>query len=195
MRPFFLRYKSITISWFMAFAIVLVLISSFIAKLMAKEYNEDKEKIDDIFFTVILSGFIGSRLFYVLTNFKLYKGNMGLIFKISHYNLSLIGGLITGLFALMILAKRNRIELQRLLKIFVIPFYFSMVIGIWVVIFDKLLLPLSISNNPIKVLYISLIFLIGMILEVLVSNKIKNKYITPIILILVILFYTLIILI
>ena len=195
MKPFFLQYKSITISWFMAFAIVLVAISSFIVKALAKEYGEDKEQIDDMLFTLLISGFVGSRIFYALTNFNLYRENIFLVFKISHYNLSLIGGVITGVLTLTILAKKNKREFQKLLKLFVIPFYFSMAIGVWVVIFDKFLLPLNISNNSIKVLYMSGTFLVGMILEIGLSNKIKNKYATPIILMSVILFYRLIILI
>lgn len=182
MKPFFLRYKSITISWFMAFAIVLVGLSSFISNLMGKEYGEDKKKIEDIFFVLLIAGFIGARLSYVLMNLGLYKGNIGAIFNLSHYNLSLTGGLIVGLLALLILSKKYEIEFNKLLKIFLIPFYFSMAIGIWVVVFDKFLVALRISNNPMKVLTISTIFLLGMIGELVLGKKIQGKYVTPIIL-------------
>ena len=182
MKVFFLRYKSITITWFMAFAIVLVGLSSFISNLMAKEYGEDKKKIEDIYFILIISGFIGARLFYVLMNLGLYKGNIGAIFNLSHYNLSLTGGLIVGLLTLLILSKKFKIDFNKLLKIFVIPFYFSMAIGIWLVIFDKFLVSLKISNNPMKVLSLSIIFLLAMIGELVLGKKIEGKYLTPIIL-------------
>ena len=48
--------------------------------------------------------------------------------------------------------------------------------------FDRLLLPFNISNNPIKILSISLIFLLGMILELVVAKKVEHKYTTAIIL-------------
>lgn len=182
MRPFFLSYKSISISWFMFFAFVLVSISYLIVNLLSKEYGEDKEKIEDIFFSLLISGFIGARLSYALMNFDLYKDNILSIFTLSRYNLSLIGGLVFGLIALIILSKKHDIEFQSLLKIFVIAFYFSMAVGIWLVIFDRLLLPFRISNNPIKILYISLTFLLAMIVELIVSRKIKYKYTTAIIL-------------
>ena len=182
MKPYFLRYKSISITWFMAFSIGLIIVSSFISNAMAKEYGEDKKKIEDIYFTLLLSGFIGARLFYVLMNLGLYKGKIMTIFSLSHYNLSLTGGLIAAILMLMVLAKKHKIEFQKLLKIFVIPFYFSMAIGIWVVIFDKFLVSLKISNNPIKVLTISIIFLLGMIGELMLPKKINHKYLTPIIL-------------
>lgn len=183
MKPFFLKYKAITITWFMAFAIALIGLSSFIANLMAKEYGEEKKKIEDIFFTLLITGFIGSRLFYVLMNLKLYKGNINSVFSLSHYNLSLTGGVIVSLLALIILAKKYEIDFNKLLKIFVIPFYFSMAIGIWVVVFDKFLVSLKISNNPVKVLSISIIFLLGMIGELVLGNKIEHKYLTPMILV------------
>lgn len=161
----------------MIFAIVLVSISFFIANALAKEYGEDKGKTEDIFFILLISGFIGARLSYALMNFNLYRENMFSIFKISHYNLSLIGGVIIGLLTLIILSGK-KIEFQKLLKIFVMPFYFSMSIGIWVVMFDKFLLPFNISNNPIKILYLSIIFLLGIILELVLSKKTEHKYIT-----------------
>ena len=166
----------------MAFAIALLGLSSFISNLMAKEYGEDKKKIEDIYFILIISGFIGARLSYVLMNLGLYKGNIGAIFKLTHYNLSLTGGLIVGLLTLLILSKKFKIDFNKLLKIFVIAFYFSMAIGIWLVIFDKFMVSLKISNNPIKVLSISIIFLLGMIGELVLGKKIENKYLTPIIL-------------
>lgn len=176
----------------MAFAIGLIIVSSFIVEAFGKEYEEDTEKIDDIFFSLLLGGFIGGRIFYALVNFNLYRGNILSLFKISHYNLSLIGSVITGLLVLVISSKKYKIELEKLLKIFAIPFYFSMAVGIWVVVFDKILLPLNISNNPVKILYLSIIFLVGMILEILASYKSKSKYITPIILLVVMGLYYLI---
>lgn len=181
MRPSFFTYKSIDISWFLAFAMGLTIISSFIVRSMANEYGEDVEKIEDIFFILIISSFMGSRLFYVLFNFDLYKDNLFSIFNLSYYNLSLLGGVASGVMTLMVLSKIYKIDFQRLLGIYVLPFYFSMAIGIWIVLFDKFLVSFSISKNPIKVFYISMIFLLAMILEV-VGYSIKNKNIRPIIL-------------
>lgn len=189
MNPSFFSYKSINISWFLAFTIVLVFISSFIVRAMAKRYGKNREKIDDMFFILLISGFIGARIFYVIGNFNLYKDNLFLIFKLSSYNLSLIGGVLAGLIALMIFTKIYKIEFRKLFKIFIIPFYFSMSIGIWLVLFDKLLLPFSISNNPIKILYISMMFLTGMILELILREKTEDKYISFIILAIIIFLY------
>ena len=161
--------------------------------MLAKESGKDKKEIDDIFFILILIGFIGARLSYALMNIGLYKNNIFNIFKVSESNLSLVGGLIFGLVALGILSKKYKVKFDNLLKIFVIPFYFSMSIGIWVVVFNKFLLPISITSNLIKVGSISIVFLIGMILELMIPKTEKFKYITPIILAVVMALYRLII--
>lgn len=188
MRPFFLNYKSIKITWFTFFTIFSVSLSYFIAGLLAKEYEEDKNKIGDIFLIVLIMGFIGARLSYVMMNFNLYKDNLISIFKITHYNLYLIGGIISGLLALIILSRIYRIELEKLFKILIVPFYFSMAIGIWVLAFDRTLIVFHSS----KILYLSLLFTLGMILELILWKKLKNKYISIVILTIVILLYYLI---
>jgi phosphatidylglycerol:prolipoprotein diacylglycerol transferase len=177
----------------MFFTIVLSGISSVIVTVLGKESEEDKKEIDDIYFILVLIGFIGARLSYALMHIDLYKGNMFNIFKISESNLSLVGGLIFGLVTLGILSRKYKIKFDDLLKIFVIPFYFSISIGIWVVVFNKFLLPISITNSLIKIAGISFIFLIGMILELMIPNKKQYKYKTPIILAIIMGLYRLII--
>ncbi|WP_025642210.1 prolipoprotein diacylglyceryl transferase family protein [Schnuerera ultunensis] len=190
MKPFFFTFKSINITWFMAIGIIVTSISYIISGILAKEYKEDKNKIEDIFMILLIVGFIGARLSYVLMNLQSYKDNISSILKISHYNLSLLGGVVFGLLTLMLLSKRYKIEFKKLFRIFVVPFYFSMAVGIWVLMFDHLLLASThLKEDPKKVLYISLLFLIGMGMEFALSKKSNNKYISFIILVVVMFLY------
>ncbi|MCF6464664.1 prolipoprotein diacylglyceryl transferase family protein [Clostridium sp. Cult2] len=190
MRPFFFTYKSINITWFMTFAIILASISYVIAGILAKEYEEDKNKIEDIFMILLIVVFIGARLIYAIINIQSYKGNIFSIFKISHYNLSLLGGIIFGLLALLLLSKKYKVEFNKLFRIFVVPFYFSMAVGIWVLMFDRLLFSSTHLNNiPTSIISASLLFLMGMILELVLSKKFNNKYISSVILVVVMFLY------
>ncbi|HSH34667.1 prolipoprotein diacylglyceryl transferase family protein [Schnuerera sp.] len=190
MRPFFFSYKAIRITWFMAFGIIIAGISYVISGILAKEYEEEKDTIEDIFMILLIIGFIGARLGYALVNLQSYKDNILSLFKISHYNLSLLGGIIFGFLALLLLSKRYKIDFNKLFKIFIVPFYFSMAVGIWVLKFDWLLLSSThLKNNPISILLASLIFLIGMVAELILSKKSKNKYISFIILAVVMFLY------
>lgn len=174
----------------MAIGIVIATISYIITGFLAKEYKEDKNKIEDIFMVLLIVGFIGARISYVLMNLQSYKGNISSILKISHYNLSLLGGLIFGVLTLILLSKIYKIEFYNLFRIYIIPFYFSMAVGIWILMFDLLLLASThLNNDPIKILYVSLLFLMGLGLELVTSNKYNNKYISFIILVIVMFLY------
>ena len=190
MKPFFFTFKSINITWFMAIGIVIATISYIITGFLAKEYKEDKNKIEDIFMVLLIVGFIGARISYVLMNLQSSKGKISSIFKISHDNLSLLGGLIFGVLTLILLSKIYKIEFYNLFRIYIIPFYFSMAVGIWILMFDLLLLASThLNNDPIKILYVSLLFLMGLGLELVTSNKYNNKYISFIILVIVMFLY------
>ena len=190
MSPFFFSYKSITITWFMFITTIAILISYLIAGSLAKEYEEDKNKIQDIFMITSISGFVGARLTYVLMNMNLYRYNVVDILKMSHYNLSFTGGIIVGLMALGICTLKYKILFKKLLRIFVTPFYFSMAIAVWTFIFDKLSLPLKyVENGQRRMLYLSAVFIIGIIIELNLPKKANHKYTSSIILGVVILLY------
>ncbi|PAB58386.1 prolipoprotein diacylglyceryl transferase Lgt [Anaeromicrobium sediminis] len=190
MSPFFFSYKSITITWFMFITTVAIFISYFIAGSLAKEHEQDKNKIEDIFMITLVSGLIGARLTYVLMNMDLYRENMFDILKMSHYNLSFMGGIIVGLVILGICSLKYKIPLEKLLRIFITPFYFSMAIGVWTFMFDKLSLPLNhMKNGQRGILYLSIMFIIGIIIELNLPKKSNYKFVSSIIACLLILLY------
>lgn len=191
MKTMFFEYKRFGISWFMFFVLTLGTIGYYMSKALASQYGEDKKKIEDIYLFILLSSFIGARLFYVLTHFNLYRDNLLGILKLSHYNLSLIGGVITGLLVTFIISKKEKIEMNNLLKIILPPFYFSMAVGIWMGNFDRLLnISSNLRNNPKIVLLLSGIFLTGLILQLTLLKEDKFKKLTwPVLIIIMFLYY------
>lgn len=187
MKPFFLQYKSITITWYMFFLVVALGASYFIFKNLAKKSKEDIKKLDDLFFYVVLFGFIGARLSYVLFNFDLFNGKITSIITPSQYNLSLVGGVVTGLVVLYLLSKKYKIDFFKVLNISVIPFYIAMAIGVWNFHFNIFLSP--VVHIKMGTLYLSLLFLLGLILELIFARKSNNKYISLVILSIVIFIY------
>lgn len=191
MKTMFFEYKRFGISWFMFFVISLGTIGYYIASTLASQYGEDKNKIEDIYLTILLSSFIGARIFYVITHFNVYKDSLLSMFKLTHYNLSLIGAVITGLLVTFLVSKKEKMEMDKLLKILLPPFYFSMAIGIWIGNFDRLLnISSNLRNNPKMVLLLSLIFLIGLTLELTLLKEEKyKKFRWPILIIVMFLYY------
>ncbi len=191
MKTMFFEYGRFAISWFMFFVLTLGTIGYYIAKSLAVQYGEDKKKIEDIYLMILLSSFIGARLFYVLTHLNLFKDNLLSILKLSHYNLSLIGGLISGILVTFLIGKKEKIQMDKLLKIMLPPFYFAMAIGIWIGNFDRLLnISSNLRNNPKMILLLSVIFLTGLILELTLIKEERYKRLRwPVLIIVMFLYY------
>ena len=109
-------------------------------------------------------------------NINIFKNNITSIFTISHYNLSLIGGVATGLIVLKFLSKKYNILFEKALKVFIIPFYLSMFVGVWYLIFDRIYIRFKyLKGEPIETLFISLLFLLLMLSELSIFKKSYNK--------------------
>lgn len=204
MSPYIFTYKAIGITWFVFLAIVTTIVSYIIIKVLDKKSEFEGNLIEDTFFLLITVGFIGSRLTYVLLNLDMYKNDFLYIFKLSHFNLNLGGGIAFSLIALWIVSKRKSVEFYKLTNIFAIPLYLSLSIGVWTMFFDGLLLGkeyrgiLSINylgaNRHMVILYLSILFIVSMIWEFKNFKKIKEnyKYSSVIVLFLVVIIYYLI---
>lgn len=181
MKPFVWQYKSITITWYILFVVLALGISYLIFKISSRKFDREyQKKLDDMFFYVTLFGFIGARLSYVLFNFNLFKGKTISIIRPSQYNLSLVGGVGTGVIVLYLLSKRYKVDFFKSFNILLVPFYIAMVIGVWHFHFNILLSP--VAGVKMGTLYLSFLFVIGLILELSFQKKWNNKYISFLIL-------------
>ena len=69
MKPTFFSFKSTSISWFMALTFLSILVSYLLLKLMCKndiKNDNNKEKLEDVFFWVVIGGFLSARIMYVV---------------------------------------------------------------------------------------------------------------------------------
>lgn len=191
MKPFFLQYKSLTITWYALFLFLALVVSYGVFKISIRKLDkEKKKKLDDMFFYVALVGFIGSRLTYVLFNYGSFQGKLIAIIKPSQYNLYLSGGIIFGLGSLYLLSKKYDIDFLKSFNRLVTSFYIAMAIGVWHFKFNMLLSPV----RAIKFgnLYLSLLFILGLIISSFVTKKLKNNYLNFVVLALVLFIYNII---
>lgn len=184
MNPYIFRYKSISISWFMALALISIILAYLLVRSSKNKLNKDK--LENIYFSLIVIGFIGARVSYVLFNFDAYKDNLSYIFKLTHFNLNLAGGVFIVLIGLLIIARLQKISFYTLLEIYIIPFYIAMSIGVWTMYFDGMLIGKPYkgifalnylgSSRHMVALYLSVLFIFGTIFQLSIIKKIKNKY-------------------
>lgn len=76
-----------------------------LARKRAIKYNIDAKNVDDIIFWLIIGGFIGARLYHVLSSFDYYRTHIIDIFKVWQGGLSIYGAILGGIIALLIFRK------------------------------------------------------------------------------------------
>jgi len=91
-------------------ALILILGSS----LQAKRFGLSFQKTLIIFSLLVITTYLGARLFHYLTHLSLYENNLGRLFSISLTDLSLSGGLILSLLSGVILTRLFSINLWKL---------------------------------------------------------------------------------
>lgn len=186
MNPYIFRYKSISVSWFMALALISILLAYVLVKNTKHKLDINNDKLENTYFLLVVIGFIGARLSYVLFNFESYKDNLSYVFKLTHFNLNLAGGVFFALIGLLVIARLQKISFFTLLEVLVAPFYLSMSIGVWVMYFDGMLVGKPYqgifalnylgNNRHIVALYLSVLFIFGVIFQLSIIKRFKNKY-------------------
>ncbi|MTI69363.1 MAG: hypothetical protein FH751_03770 [Firmicutes bacterium] len=164
MKPFFISFGSIRITWFMFFSLISIVSGYIILKIKSKETNLDLKILEDGYFYLVLFSFIGSRAFYVILNFDLYKNDLFSIFRLNHNNLSFLGGVITGILIIFIFSRYKNIYFKKMFNVYVYSFYLAMGIGIWSIKFQNF------NKSENLLLISSIIFLIGILIEELTKE-------------------------
>jgi phosphatidylglycerol:prolipoprotein diacylglycerol transferase len=97
------------------------IVGSTLAAMQAKRQNLEADIIFNLSFAIVISGIIGARLFYVITNLKDYLKNPLEIIMLQHGGLSWFGGLILGSIAGIAYIKNRKLPLLKTLDL-MMPF-------------------------------------------------------------------------
>ncbi|MDD5281183.1 MAG: prolipoprotein diacylglyceryl transferase [Candidatus Omnitrophica bacterium] len=97
-----------------SYGLMLVLaffVSAYLASRQAEKTHIDADKIFNLCFYVFISGIIGSRIFYVVSNFPFYFKHPLEIIMLQHGGMAIFGGIIFGsIFACLFIIK-NKMDL------------------------------------------------------------------------------------
>lgn len=96
-----------------------------------KRYNIHPEEFTDCVFAGLICGIIGARLYYVAFRWEDYSQNLFEIFNIHNGGLAIYGGIIGGLGAACIVAKRKKMNIPGMLDIGAMGFLIGQGIGRW----------------------------------------------------------------
>lgn len=105
------------------------LVALYVARVRAKSEGISPERITDLGIYTILAGIGGGRLFYVIQNFGVYKGNLIDILKIYQGGLVFYGGLIAAIIAIMSILRINKLPVLKTLDIIALSLAIGLVFG------------------------------------------------------------------
>jgi len=156
-----------------SYGLMLVLaffVCAYLSSFQARKEGMDAEQIFNLFFYIFIFGIIGSRLFYVLLNFRFYLQNPLEIIMLQHGGMAWFGGLFFGSATAILFIKKHKMELLKTLDLLV-PFVAlgqaigrigcllngccfgrESEFGLYFKVFDKILIPTQLYSSLLLIL-------------------------------------------
>ncbi len=107
----------VPIMWYAICIVVGMLAGTLLMYIRASKYHIKGDDVLEFFIWCIPVAIIGARLYYVIFNWDYYRMDLLEILNIRHGGLAIHGGLIFGIFAVILLAKRKSISVLSLLDL------------------------------------------------------------------------------
>lgn len=106
MDPVIISFGGLTVRWYGVMAAV-GFVSAFLIMLINRKYTKlCKDQIANILITAMISGVLGSRIFYVVQNWWYYKNHLGEVIRIDKGGLVFYGGFILALLILIVYIRK-----------------------------------------------------------------------------------------
>ena len=131
MNPYILEIGNFSLRWYSVLILVGVILGISLVNKEGKRFGIDKDFLFNMSFWVIIFGILGARLYYVLFNYSMYKGDFWSIFKIWEGGLAIHGGIIFGVITMFFYCKKYDIRLARITDLCVPALILAQGIGRW----------------------------------------------------------------
>lgn len=131
MNRVFISIGPITIYWYSFLIALAVLIGYNMVVNYSKKINYKTSEIIDMTLNLAIIAIIGSRLYYVIFNFDVYKDNILEIFMIWKGGLAIYGAIIAGILYILYFCKKKNLNFLKMLDIFSLPLLLGQAIGRW----------------------------------------------------------------
>lgn len=136
------------IHWYGFIMVLAILIAMYVINRLAKERGYNIEKLESLYFYVILAGLLGARIYEVLFfNWNYYQNNLLDIFKIWNGGLAIQGTILFCIVTVYIFCKKNKLAFWKYTDLLAIGLVLGQSIGRWGNFFNQELYG-RISNLP-----------------------------------------------
>lgn len=120
-----------SVPWYSVLIVTGMLIAIFLGEKEEKRKGLPKDSILDVVLWAIPTGIIGARLYYVFMRWELFRGDLLSILRIWEGGLAIYGGVIAGIAAVLLYARRKKISALSLLDCLAPGLLLAQAIGRW----------------------------------------------------------------
>jgi phosphatidylglycerol---prolipoprotein diacylglyceryl transferase len=130
--PIIFQAGPLTIRWYSVMIITGIILGTLLAQYLAKERNEDPEKIADLVVWLVVGAIPCARLYYVLFEWERYaQGPWWKVFAIWEGGIAIHGAILGGLVAAYLFAKKTETAFWKLTDICAPALALGQAIGRW----------------------------------------------------------------
>lgn len=162
MDPVIFSIGDFQIKWYSVLILLGVIIGYYLLQKEAKKYNYPKDFIFNMFFWVMIFGFIGARLYYVVFNWSFYRTDPLSIFKIWEGGLAIHGGLLFGFLVMLFYTRKYHANLFKITDMATISVLLGQAIGRWGNFFNSEAHGMETTLSNLQNLHIPTVIIEGM---------------------------------
>ena len=122
---------SFDIAWYSIYILIGVILGGILFLLEAKKYDIDMDFCINMIFWTVIFGIIGARAYYVLFNLDYYMDSPKEIIEIWNGGLAIHGGLLGGLFFMLIYTLKYKVRILKITDMAVVGLIIAQSIGRW----------------------------------------------------------------
>ncbi|HEY5466962.1 MAG TPA: prolipoprotein diacylglyceryl transferase [Clostridia bacterium] len=121
----------IGIYWYSILLTVAVFFCMFLAMRRSRYFGIRQDDVMDVFIAIVVLMIVGARLFFVAFSWDLFKNDLGSIFSTRSGGLAFYGGVIGGLFGILLMCRIKKIRFSRMTDFLVVFVPLGQAIGRW----------------------------------------------------------------
>ncbi|GEM_PF-33648 len=130
-QPIALALGGLEIRWYGIFLSLGALAGYFLMRRLGRRAGFHDHDLIDLFLWLVVTGFIGGRLYHVLNEIGYYSAHPSEIVMVWNGGLGIHGGIVAGLVTLIIFARRKKMDVWKLLDVLAPAFALGQAIGRW----------------------------------------------------------------
>ena len=136
MNPVMISIFGLEVRWYSFLLLLAIGLGLYLLMKEGKRYEYSKDFIFNLAFWMIIFGFIGARIYYVIFNYKYYLNDPISILKVWGCGLAIPGGLLAAFITLVLYCREYNTRIFKMTDMITIPLLLGVPIGICVNFFN-----------------------------------------------------------